>query len=112
MLMLERSRHRASVTSRCWSAVIVLAICSLTMSLATRFTVAGATGQNSTTVKSELPDAKRQHLLANAFQWNAPTPGFTLFQPPRPSVLAVSVAVPSINLRSETWLYNRPPPSR
>jgi len=111
MLMLE-PRHRASFTSRCWSAVIVLAICSLTMSLATRFTVASAQDLNSTTVKSQLPDAKRQNLLANAFQWNAPTAGFTLFQPPRPSVLAVSVVVPSINLRSETWLYNRPPPSR
>jgi hypothetical protein len=112
MLMLERSRHRASVTSRCWSAVIVLAICSLTMSLATRFAVADPPSQNSTTLKSELPDAKRQHLLANAFQWNAPPASFTLFQPPQPSVLAVSVVVPSINLRSETWLYNRPPPSR
>ena len=112
MLKLEHPRNRASVASRLWLAAIVLAICSLTISLATRFTVIGAEVQKSTTVKSELTDAKRQHLLANAFQWSAPTSHFTMFQPPRSSVLAVSVVIPSTLLSSETWLYNRPPPSR
>ena|ERR1700719_2530182 len=111
MLMLEHPRNRASVASRLWLAAIVLAICSLTISLATRFTVIGAEVQKSTTIKSELPDAKRQHLLANTFQWSAPTSSFTMFQPPRSSVLAVSVVIPSTPQSSETWLYDRPPPT-
>lgn len=110
MLMLEHPRNRTSVASL-WSAAIVLAICSLTISLATRFTVIGAEVQKSTTVKSELPDAKRQHLLANTFQWSAPTSHFTMFQPPRSSVLAISVVIPSAPQSSETWLYDRPPPA-
>jgi len=109
--MLGQRRNRASVASRLWSAAIVLAICSLTISLATRFTVSGAQVQKSATVKSELTDAKRQHLLANAFQWSAPTSRFTMFQPPRSSVLAVSVFIPSTPQSSETWLYDRPPPA-
>jgi hypothetical protein len=111
MVMLEHSRHRTSFASRCWSAVIVLAICSLAISVATRFTVVSPAAQKPSTAKSELPDAKRQHLRANAMQWTAPTVRLALYQPPRSSVLIVSAVIPSTNLTSETWLYNRPPPS-
>src|ERR1039458_1290034 len=111
MVMLEHSRAGVSFGSRCRIAVVVLAICSLTVSLATRYTVQGPEVQKVTTVKSQSPDAKRQHLLSNALQWTAPASSFTLFQPPRSSVFAVSVVVPPTNLSSESWLYNRPPPS-
>jgi hypothetical protein len=111
MVMLEHSRARVSLGSRCRIAVVLLAILCLTVSLATRFTVLGPDVQKVTTVKSQSPDAKRQHLLSNALQWTAPASSFTLFQPPRSSVFAVSVVIPSTNLSSESWLYNRPPPS-
>src|ERR1035437_9657943 len=111
MVMLEHSRARANFASRCRIAIVLLAICSLTVSLATRYTALGAEVQKVTTVKSQSPDAKRQHLLSNALQWTAPASSFTLFQPPRSFVLTVSAVVPSTNLTSESWLYNRPPPS-
>lgn len=111
MVMMEYSRNRSSLASRCWSAVIVLAMCSLTLCLATRFTVVGPDVQKIASAKSELNDAKRQNLLGNALQWTAPIASFSLFEPPRSAVLAVSVIIPPTNLTSETWLYNRPPPA-
>jgi len=108
--MPEHSRTRTNLWPLCRAAVVLLAICSLAVSLATRFTVLGPEDQKVTTVKSQPPDAKRQHLLSNPLQWTAPASAFALFQPPQPSVLALSVVVPSTNLSSESWLYNRPPP--
>jgi hypothetical protein len=111
MVMLEHSRARVNFASRCRIAVVLLAICSLTASLATRYTAQGSEVQKATTVKSQSPDVKRQHLLNNALQLLAPGSSFALFQPPRSSVLTVSVVIPSTNLSSESSLYNRPPPS-
>jgi hypothetical protein len=111
MVMLEHFRARVSLGSRSRIAVVLVVICSLTVSLATRYTVLGSEAQKVTTVKPQSLDAKRQHLLSNALQWTAPASSFTLFQPPRSSVLAVSAVVPSTNLSAEIWLYNRPPPA-
>jgi hypothetical protein len=111
MAMMEYSRNRSRFAPRCWSAVILLAICSLTMSLATRFTVVGPDVQKIASTKADLTSAKRQNLLGNALQWSAPIAHFSLFEPPRSAVSAVSVIIPPTNLTSETWLYNRPPPA-
>lgn len=92
--------------------MVLVAILALAVSVATRFTVPAPEIEKVTTVKSQLPDAKRQHLLGNALPWTPPVSRLTFFQPPRSSVLAVSVVVPATNLNSESWLYNRPPPSR
>ena len=111
MVMLEHSRVRIGFASRRGIAVVLLAICSLTLSLATRFTVVGPESEKVTTVKFHPPDAKKQHLLSNALQWTAPASSFTLFQPPRTSVLTTSIVIPATNLSTESWRYNRPPPS-
>lgn len=115
MSMLGYSRARVGFASACRIAVVVLAICALTVSLATRYTVLGPEVQpevrKTTTVKSQSLDGQRQHLLGDGLQWMAPASSFTLFQPPRPSVFTVLAVVLSINLNFETWLYNRPPPS-
>src|ERR1039457_5452703 len=103
MLRLEHSRGRVSIASRCAITVILLAICALTLSLTTRFTVPSAKAGKGTAVSS-------QSLGTKALQPTAPASGFTLFQPPRSSSFVVSAVVPSTNLTSETWLYNRPPP--
>jgi len=91
--MLERHRVRGSLRSWCGTAVVVLAVFSITASLATRFAALDPEVQQVTSVKSLPSDAKRQHLLSDALQWIAPASGFTLFQPPRSSVFAVSVVV-------------------
>jgi hypothetical protein len=107
----EQSRSQATIASRFWSAVIVFAICSLTISLATRFTVVTPDVHKLPSVKSELTDAKRQHLLSNALQWTAPIARFTSFEPAAASARALPVTVLPTYLTSETWFYNRPPPA-
>jgi hypothetical protein len=109
--MPEHFRVQFRLRSWCRIALLVLAIGSLTASLATRFTVQGPEVEKVTAAKAQTSEAKRQHLLGSASQWTEPASTFTLFQPPRTSVLAVSVVVPSANLTSESWLYNRPPPA-
>jgi uncharacterized membrane protein len=111
MPTINHSRARVSVASWCRIVVVVLAVFSLTASLATRYSSQGSEAQNVAEVKSQTPDSHRQRLLGNALQWTAPAASFALFQPPRSSVFTVSVVVPSTNLISESWLYNRPPPS-
>jgi hypothetical protein len=107
---LRRSNHRTRF--RLWSqiALVCLAACSLTISLATRFSVASSESPNTRSVQDHSPDAQRQHLLGDGLKWSAPPSSFTVFQPPRSFVYAVSAVFPSTNLCSESWLYNRPPP--
>jgi len=111
MVMPKHSSARASLWVWCRNALLGLAICSLTTSLATRYTGLGPQVLSSTAVKYQSPDDQRQRLLDNAVQWTAPVASFTLFQPPRSSVFAPSVVLPPTNLNSESWLFSRPPPS-
>jgi hypothetical protein len=104
-----RARMRLSSSFR--TAIICLAICSLTVSLATRFTVPGSETPNLTVVRAHAPETQRQRLLGDGLKWTAPTFSFTLFEPRRSAVYAASAVFPSTNLSSESWLYNRPPPS-
>jgi hypothetical protein len=92
-------------------AVICLAICSLTVSLATRFAVADAGTSAVRVVQTHSPETQKQNLLGDSLKWTAPAVSFTLFDPPRAFVYAVSAVFPSTNLCSESWLYNRPPPN-
>lgn len=108
----EKSRSQATIASRFWSTVIVFAICSLTISLATRYTVITPDVHKLPSVKSELADAKRQNLISNAFQWTAPIARFKSFEPAAASVRALPGTVLPTYLTSETWFYNRPPPFR
>jgi hypothetical protein len=111
MIVLEEVRAHTSFVSRCWIAVILLAICSLTASLATRFMVPGPEVQKITTVTPQFSGTYRQHLLGDGSFWVSPTSIVTLFQPPPTPVLTVSQVVPSTRLASPSWHYNRPPPS-
>jgi hypothetical protein len=105
--MAERSRVLIRLSHLCRITVIVLVVGALTASLATRYTQT----QKVAAVKSQSSDIQKQRLLSNALQWTAPAPTFSLFQPPRTSIVIVSVFIPFPNLGSESWLYNRPPPS-
>ena len=91
--------------------MVLLAVLALTASVATRYAFLGRDVQKVTTVRSQSPEANRQRLLGDALERTTPAPVFTLFQPPRSSVLAVSVVLPLTTFSSESWLYNRPPPS-
>jgi hypothetical protein len=112
--MAKSSNRRASLSrgSYCRVALIVLAIFSLTASLATRYTLSsGIETPSIRAVKSNSPDAKTQNLLSDGIHWVAPASIFSLFEPRRASVSVISAVFVPTNLSSESWLYNRPPPS-
>ena len=108
MLIDFRVRKRLSSSSR--FTLVFLAICCLTVSLATRFAAAGSETVAVRAVQAHSPDAQRQNLLGDGLKWTGPALSFTLFQPPRSFVPAVLAVFPSTNLSFESWLYNRPPP--
>jgi hypothetical protein len=90
--------------------LVFLAICCLTVSLATRFAAASSETAAVRAVQDRSPDAQRQNLLGDGLKWTGPALSFTLFEPPRSFIPAVSAVLPSTNLSFESWLYNRPPP--
>ncbi|MGA2697628.1 MAG: hypothetical protein ABSE92_16315 [Terriglobales bacterium] len=90
--------------------IAVVSVCALALNVATRYSSSNAEVHLVKAVKSNSPEAKRQHLLSNGAHWTAPTSSFTFLAPPRPTARVVSADVLPTNLFSESWLYNRPPP--
>jgi hypothetical protein len=114
--MSPLENHRVgNYPGRSWQGLLVLvAICAVTISVATRYSGLGGSDLPSvksvTVLKSQSPQFQRQRLLGNGLHWIAPVASSALFQPPRVAVQAVSAEFTAIHLDSETWLYNRPPP--
>jgi hypothetical protein len=89
--------------------VIALAICGLTVSLATR--TFRLTFPQTPTAQSKVAQATRQHLDRDASTWVPPVPILTALQAPvfYPRVAPAGPPIPSV-LFDES-LSNRPPPS-
>ncbi len=89
--------------------VIVLALCGLTVSLATR--TFRLTIPHGVTAESTDSQAKRQHMNRDAVQWAPPVPILDTLQVPvfSPRVAPTGRPIPSV-LFDES-LFNRPPPS-
>jgi hypothetical protein len=89
--------------------IIVLAICGLSVSLATRtFHVKIHQG---TTVTAYSAEPMRQHLNRDAMRWVAPNPVFIVFESPA-LYLPVAPAAPQLpGVLFDESLSNRPPPS-
>ena len=100
---------------RLWhGGLIVFAICALTVNIATRYSAWGsesASARTVTTVKTQSLDCQRQRLLSDGLYWISPVTRSTFLRPPRSTARAISAVSPAIHLDSESWLYNRPPPS-
>jgi hypothetical protein len=107
------SKHGRLEPRKIWSAVVVLAaVASLTVSLATRYYAPwDASSGTVKTVRTHAPDAKRQRLTKNAAIWMPPVFGFTVSQVPsfHPGIVPVGARVR--NLVCDESLYNRPPPA-
>ena len=105
--------HYARACQSRWSkCVLLLVICALTLSVATRFSL--ATGSHYHTVKtfdSESSQPKRQHLDSDASHWAAPV-AVAMFMENVTVYPRVFVAdtLPPSHVFDES-LYNRPPPS-
>ena len=99
------------VNSRIGRILVALAICSLTVSVATRYVDLDTASQLVMSIDNHAPHAKTQHLLSDGANWSAPAPAFTFLAPPQSDTPVVSVDILPTNLVAESWLYNRPPPS-
>jgi hypothetical protein len=95
-----------------WPSLLVgVLICSLTLSVATRFWAPPASQVDTVkAVERRSVEPRRQHLNQDEIRWFAPVPTLAFFQPivfhPR---AASTETLPSIHVFDES-LYNRPPP--
>jgi len=89
--------------------LIGLAICGLTVSLATRtFRLSVPHG---TTVSSGDAPAMRQHMDSDATHWVPPTPIFAVLEAPTSYPYVAPAGPPLASILFDKSLYNRPPPS-
>jgi len=105
---LEDQRHRT------WCAVVVLvAVCSLTLSVATRYSAplaAFSTGVRVVQTHTS-PEASRQRLNKDAAKWIPPVVCIGVLQAPTSYPRVAPAAPPIRTLLLEENLYRRPPPS-
>lgn len=110
---MSTREHVEKLSLRKWCSTIVLvAICSLTVSLLTRY--CAPLGVSSQAVKSvhvhAAPGAKKQHLAKDAADWIPPVTSIHLLIPSSCPAITV-VTAPRLSRVSEQNVYNRPPPS-
>lgn len=112
MLKMHTVDYSRACQSRWSKCVLLLVICSLMLSVATRFSL--TTGSHFHTVKtfdSDCSQPKRQHLDSDASHWAAPV-AVALFMEHvavYPRVFMADI-LPLTHVFDES-LYNRPPPS-
>lgn len=93
--------------------VVLVAVCALIVSLATRYS--STCDASSTAVKASQihtsPEAKRQRLAKDAAVWIPPVIHFSVLQSPSsyPRIAPAGPPIPGLLL--EESLYNRPPPA-
>jgi hypothetical protein len=93
-----------------WRILVVsLAICALTVSLATR--TFRLTFPHSSTVQSGAAQAMRQHLDRDAANWVPPVLVFTTLQAPQFYPRFAPAGPPLPTVLFDESLSNRPPPS-
>jgi hypothetical protein len=92
-------------------ALILCAVLSLTINVATRYCqVTGAETQSPKAAKSHSPEAERQHLLNDGLHWSAPSAAFVLLEPTRVASTELPRVSPAVRSPSENCIYTRPPP--
>ncbi len=95
------------------AAVVLVAICALTISLATRYgsPVGSSVSSIRSVVKHSSTNGQRQRLAKDAENWIAPGLGSAVLQATTSCQRTVPVAPLIPNLLLADALYNRPPPS-
>jgi hypothetical protein len=112
MLSLTSSENRRC---RRWCAlVILLAVCALTASVATRYSYTqSASALTGKTLQKHLsPEPSRQRLSKNAANWIPPVVRSVTLQAPSSYPRIAPAGPPMPNLVLENSLYNRPPPTQ
>jgi hypothetical protein len=109
---MQSLRH-CRITERKWrSVVIVVAVCSLTLSVATRFwSVSNDQSHIVRSIDHRSVEPKRQHLSKDATRWVTSSADLTVIEP---TAIEISSAPNDPLLPKHVFsdnLYNRPPPS-
>ncbi len=109
-LKMQLARHLGAAKWR--YALILLAICSLTLSLATRFSVQSSSQSHSTkTVDRRSAEPKQQHLDRDATHWVVSTAYLGFVEPSATGLPLDLVGPPLPRVLLGNSLYNRPPPA-
>ena len=98
---------------RCCTAIVLVAVCALTVSVATRYGSPVASDARVSVVQSQSSwEPGIQRLLNNAATWIPPVITYVLLQDldHSPYVAPSRLIFRSVLLESD--LYNRPPPTR
>jgi hypothetical protein len=99
---------------RIWCAIVILvAVCSLTVNVATRYGSAAGISTHTVkaTVKDASTDAQRQRLAKDAANWITPVSNASPLQAPTLCPRIAPEGAPVPHLFFADALYNRPPPS-
>lgn len=99
-------------SKRWWVAVALLAVCSITVSVATRYSVPGkASDSKVTTVRNHVDiEPIRQRLLNNAASWMPPVVGSAILAHKETLHRVLWIDPPAPRVFFEESLSNRPPP--
>jgi hypothetical protein len=96
-----------------WRRALVLsAVLSLAISVATRYSTVVPQKTSTKILTSQSLDAKRQHLLKDGPHWSAPAATLVLFEPTQVFVAGLPAVPLGPQLYATDFLYSRPPPSR
>jgi len=113
--MLHLNNLTSRQSKRCWIAVVLLAVCSITISVTTRYTVPGKAGDSKvTTVRNHLDfdtEQVRQRLLNNAASWMPPVVGSAILGQNKTFDPIILAGPPASRQFFEQSLFNRPPPA-
>ena len=95
------------------TAIVLLAVCTLTLSVATRYSVCpSATDTGKTVVHNDQSSTPSlQRLLNNAATWMPPLVETAVYHDPGYYPHVARSRPPILNVLLEENLYNRPPPS-
>lgn len=110
--MFHASKQGYDCRQRTCALVVILAVCALTVKLATRFDSfdSGSTPAITTVQQHVSPAPDRQRLMTTATAWNAPLVRASLLDATTsyPRIAPAGPPMPSVLF--EQSLYNRPPP--
>jgi hypothetical protein len=106
-------KHFESCRRLSWCAlVILLAVCSLTVSVTTRYCKSISPINEARSVQKHIaPEVARQRLTRTAANWMPPVVSAAVFEAPSAYPRIAPAAPPIPNLLFDKKLYNRPPPS-
>jgi hypothetical protein len=110
--MLRLTNLNRSRGGRWCSVIVLLAVCSLTASVATRYCHYPSNDASATqTIQKLAPTHSQcQRLLKNAAVWLPPVVSSYVLEAPRSYRPIASAGPPIPSLFFEDGLYNRPPP--